>query len=85
MRGSLWAPAHSGTMVIADPNQSLIPGGMVLRYPYGTPSDRTLSEAIGTFESGQRFLLRSDAPNLSGFAVSALVRREVLNAGGDST
>jgi hypothetical protein len=72
-------------MVIADPNLSLIPGGMVLRYPDGTLSDRTLSEAIGTFEPGQRFRLRAYAPNLSGFAVSALVRCQVLNAGDDST
>jgi hypothetical protein len=85
MSANLWASDYSGTMVIAGPNMSLIAGGMVLRYPDGSLSDRTLSEAIGTFDSGQRFRLRYDSVNLSGFSFSASVGREVLTAGDDST
>jgi hypothetical protein len=85
MSANLWAPDYSGTMVIAGPNMSLIAGGMVLRYPDGALSGRTLSEAIGTFDSGQRFRLRYDSVTLSGFTVSASVGREVLTEGDDST
>jgi len=85
MSANLWASDYSGTTVIAGPNVSLIAGGMLLRYPDGTLSDRTLSEAIGTFDSGQRFRLRYDSPNLSGFTLSTSVGREVLTAGDDST
>jgi hypothetical protein len=85
MSANLWASDYSGTMVIAGPNMSLIAGGMVLRYPDGTLSDRTLSQAIGTFDSGQRFRLRYDSLNLAGFTFSASVGREVLTAGDDST
>lgn len=85
MTGNLDAPDYSGTAVIAGPNTSQIAGGMVLRNADGTLSDRTLSEAIGTFDSGRKFRLRFDSPAERAFGYSASIGREVLTSGDDTT
>ena len=85
MSANLDAPDYSGTEVIQGPNVSQIAGGMLLRYMDGTLSDRTLSDAIGSFDSGRRFRVRYDTPDFNGFAGSASLGREVLTSGDDNT
>lgn len=86
MSANLDAPDYSGTAVIQGPNVSQIAGDMLLRYLGGALSDRTLSDAIGTFDSGRRFRLRYDSPEFfNGFAVSTSIGREVLVSDDDST
>ncbi len=85
MSANLDAPDYSGTSVIQGPNVSQIAGDMLLRFVDGTLSDRTLSDAIGTFDSGRRFRLRYDSPVFAGFSGSASIGREVLTSGDDNT
>ncbi len=85
MSANLNAPDYSGTRVIAQPNTSKIAGGMILLLPDASVSGRSLSDAIGTFDSGRRFRLRYDSPEFGGFSMSTSVGREVLESGDDNT
>ena len=85
MTANLSAPDYSGTGVIAGPNVSQIAGDMVLRYEDGTLSDRTLSEAIGTYDSGRKFRLRYDSKSYGGFAFSGSIGQDVEDSDDDTT
>jgi hypothetical protein len=85
MTANLSAPDYSGTSVIAGPNMSQIAGAMVLRNEDGTLSDRTLSDAIGTYDSGRKFRLRYDSASYNGFAFSGSVGWDVEDSDDDDT
>lgn len=85
MSGNLWSPDYSGTTVISRQNLGEIAGGMRLLYPDGTVSDRTINESVGSYDSGRRFRLRYDTPNMAGFTASASVGREVLISNDNET
>ena len=85
MTANLSAPDFSGTGVIAGPNVSQVAGDMVLRYEDGTLSDVTLSDAIGTYDSGRKFRLRYDSKSYGGFAFSGSVGQDVEDSDDDTT
>lgn len=60
-------------------------GQMVLRYADRTLSDRTLSEAIGTDDSGRKFRLRDDSRADGGFAFPGSVGQHVQDSDDDTT
>jgi hypothetical protein len=85
MTANLAAPDYSGTTVIAGPNVSLIAGDMLLRRTDGTLSNRTLDEAIGTFDSGRKFRARYDSPSFGKFSFSGSVGWDLEDSDDDST
>jgi len=85
MTANLSAPDYSGTGVIAGPNVSQVAGDMVLRFENGTLSDVTLSDAIGTYDSGRKFRLRYDSKSYGGFAFSGSIGQDVEDSDDDTT
>jgi opacity protein-like surface antigen len=85
MTANLSAPDYSGTTIIAGPNVSQIAGDMLLRFPDGTLSDRTLSDAIGTYDSGRKFRLRYDSRMYGGFSFSGSIGQDVEDSANDYT
>lgn len=85
MTANLSAPDYSGTSTIAGPNVSQIAGAMLLRFDDGTLSDRTLSEAFPTYDSGRKFRLRYDSRSFGGFAFSGSVGQDVQESDDDTT
>ncbi len=85
MTANLSAPDYSGTRVIAGPNMSQLAGDMLLRFEDGTVSNRTLSETIGTYDSGRKFRLRYDSRSYGGFSFSGSVGRDLQDSDDDTT
>jgi hypothetical protein len=85
MTANLSAPDYSGTTIIAGPNVSQIAGDMLLRFENGTLSDRTVSDSIGTFDSGRKFRLRYDSRSYNGFAFSGSIGQDLENSADDYT
>lgn len=85
MTANLSAPDYSGTTIIAGPNVSQIAGDMLLRFENGTLSNRTLSDAIGTFDSGRKFRLRYDSRSFNGFAFSGSIGQDLEDSANDYT
>jgi hypothetical protein len=85
MTANLSAPDYSGTSVVAGPNMSQIAGAMVLRNEDGTLSNRTLSDVIGTYDSGRKFRLRYDSASFGGLAFSGSVGWDLEDSDDDNT
>jgi hypothetical protein len=85
MTANLAQPDYSGTTVIAGPDVALIAGGMLLRRTDGTLSDRTLDEAIGTFDSGRKLRVRYDSRSFNGFSFSGSLGWDVEDGNDSNT
>ena len=58
---------------------------MLLRFENGTLSERTVSDSIGTFDSGRKFRLRCDSRSHKGFAFSGSIGQDLENSADDCT